>query len=251
MVDFQIKIDYNNFDFDNSIGNGKNGEVYDYNGFIIKKENIIDDINYDPLYSEKNPYQGLKCKFIKEILNYYKMSKVVNNLKHFVKIKGLVIFPNIYYEYGTKIFYSVLYENAGKLQRNILPYDKINAFQLLDICKSFTQFNLAGFFHKDIQGCNNIEYNEKNQLYVIDYDVDNYKDNDEIKLNILLIDITKFFTCIEYYKTNNATNLDENKYFNLIVITIMTKYLEKKNQLYWMKKLKRLMDFIIKNMIII
>jgi hypothetical protein len=239
MNSFQVIIDYNyQLSSSNFIGKGKRGVVYAYviNGvdYIIKYDNDIYTITHRPVYSDSNKFtfdMSTNVNFIEIIKKYADMASVVNNLKHFIKIKGLVIFPNLTYTslLKTKIFYSVIYEYAGELTNEQFLLNKENAIQLLEIFESFKQFNLAGYFHDDIQGCNNIEYNEVNQqLYVLDYDVRKYEDESIIMLERILVNIYKYITCIIRYQSNNRIKVDTTIEIN-IAIDIMREYLKNKS----------------------
>lgn len=89
---------------------------------------------------------------------------------------------------------SFIFENVGKLRPGII-YEEVNIFkQLLKI------FNMNGFFHKDIQGCNNIELDNNNFLHVIDLDnINYYEQNNYIKIFDICIDLAKVVSCIESY----------------------------------------------------
>ena len=238
MNSFQVITDYKyQLSSSNFIGKGKRGEVYAYviNGvaYAIKYDNIMGTISHRPDYSESNKFtfnMSSNINFVEVIKKYADMASVVNNLKHFIKIKGLVIFPNLTYKpaFETKIFYSVIYEYAGDLTHGQFQLNKESATQLLEIFESFKQFNLAGYFHDDIQACNNIEYNEVNQqLYVLDYDVGKYEEDSIIMLERILVNVFKFITCIIRYQSNNRIVYDTSLEGG-IAIDIMQEYLKKK-----------------------
>lgn len=238
MNSFQVITDYNyQISSSNFIGKGKRGEVYAYfiNGvaYAIKYDNDMYTITYRPDYSESNKFtfdMSYNINFVEVIKKYADMASVVNNLKHFIKIKGLVIFPNLTYKpaFETKIFYSVIYEYVGDLTHEQFLLNKESATQLLEIFESFKQFNLAGYFHDDIQACNNIEYNEVNQqLYVLDYDVPKNEEDSIIMLERILVNVNKFITCIIRYRSNNRIVYDTTLEGG-IAIDIMQEYLRKK-----------------------
>lgn len=238
MNSFQVIIDYNYKLIENNfIGNGMRGQVYKYIidgiNYIIKYDNYMGTIEYRSIYSNSNQFtfdKSTNINFIEVIKKYTDMASIVNNLNHFVKIKGLVIFPNLSWErhLKTNIFYSVIYEYVGNLNKEHFLLNKENAIQLLEVFESFKQFNLAGYFHNDIQGCNNIEYNKYNkQLYVLDYDVHKIEDNGDISLNLIFDCLYKFITCIIRYQSNNGIPYDTSFKGN-IAIDIMHEYLKNK-----------------------
>jgi hypothetical protein len=227
-MSFQVIIDYDNIFFNNEgLGSGKRGTVFNYHGDIIKIQ-YCEDLVYDSIYSKRNPYKPTQNDNV--LIEYYKnLASVVNKLPHFIKIKGYLICPNLNGKkaFGTCYFSSIIYENAGKLTRTRLPFNKQSASQLLQILKSFKKFNLAGWFHEDIQGCNNIEPNQNSQLYVIDYEDLKYVNGSRVILNNIKNDIYKMMTCILTYTSGSsiATHDDIEFDINLIIL-----------QEYWKKK---------------
>lgn len=243
MSNFEIIIDYK-YTIDDSklIGAGKRGEVYEYTyqglSYIIKYENYMGPIETVSKFIEfsesKKPFNSTNVSATeyeqvqKKQNHYIQMAAVVNRLNHFVKIKGFVIFPNLNWKYGgyeRRIFCSCLYENVGPLQREILPFNRNISTQLQGIFESFKQFNLAGYFHDDIQGCNNIEHNGRGQFYVLDYDVYKISDDNEITLGKLLVDIAHMYTCIMRYATNN-TIINDTEGAQSLAIYLMDVYLK-------------------------
>ncbi len=253
MNNFEVIIDYENvFQNNTVIGSGMRGTIFNYQGDIVKiQESHCGNIEYYPVYSNRFPYV-----LTNDDLNYInkckKLASIVNNLEHFIKIKGVLICPNLS---GKKVFAkcvyrSIIYENAGQLTRKKLPFDKKNALQLLKIFESFKKFNLAGWFHEDIQGCNNIEPNQFNNLYVIDYEDLAYVNNRTILKNIK-IDIYKMLTCITSYIQNKSIAIDDDIEFEIDLI-ILQKYLERKPISYETSNLddKQVANVIVKGGII-
>jgi hypothetical protein len=239
MNSFQVIIDYNyRLSSTNFIGEGMNGKVYKYVSggvdYIIKQDNYMSNITYTSIYSDSKKFtldEPSNINFNEVIKKYEDMASVVNNIKHFVKIKGFVIFPNLTYTANFKSnnkFYSVIYEYVGNLSNEEFLLNKENVTQLLEIFESFKQFNLSGYFHDDIQGCNNIEYNKDNkQLYILDYDVYKYKDDEKIKLERILVNLYKFITCVIRYQSNNKIQFDKTSE-GQVAIDIMHEYLKNK-----------------------
>ncbi len=242
MNKFQVIIDYTyKLDDSNLIGEGKQGKVYKYKHdgttYIIKYDNFIGTVINKPIYSESkypfvpNNVPEIELKEVEKSRNkYYQMATVVNQLSHFVKIKGFVIFPNLTWKKWlteNMIFCSCLYENVGSLQRGVLPLNKQVGIQLYEILDSFRQFNLAGYFHDDIQGCNNIEFNVNDQLYVLDYDVGKINEDDQISLQKILADVSHMYTCIIRYMSDN-TIINDTKDAKKLAFYLMREYL--KNQ---------------------
>ncbi len=245
MSNFEVIIDYTyKLDDSNLIGEGMRGKVYKYthvgSDYIIKYDNSMGTIESRPKYSEfsqlvkpfepSNVPENEFTQVQKKHYHYFTMSSVVNQLAHFVKIKGFVVFPNLIWKrYLTEnmIFCSCLYENVGSLQRGVLPLDKQVGIQLYEIFDSFKQFNLAGYFHDDIQGCNNIEYNTSGKLYVLDYDVNKVNDNDSIQLQKILVDISHMYTCILRHMSND-TNTNDTEQAKTLAFYLMKEYLKTK-----------------------
>ena len=50
---------------------------------------------------------------------------------------------------------------------------------------------------------NNIEFNDKSELYVLDYDVSKINDGDKISLQKLLADVSHMYTCAMRYMSHN------------------------------------------------
>jgi hypothetical protein len=228
-MSFQVIIDYDNIFLNNKgLGSGMSGTIYNYYGYIIKLQSCNKLMYYNSYHESIAPYK-LKEDDKKNIDKYKKLASVVNNLPHFIKIKGYLICPNLN---GKKAFdnctyRSIIYENAGKLTKTRLPFNKESALQLLEILKSFKQFNLAGWFHQDIQGCNNIEPNEYSQLYVIDYEDLKYVENSRVNLILIKIDINKMMTCIFSYTFGKTIAVDFDLEFE-INLMIIQEYLKRK-----------------------
>ena len=200
-MNFQVIIDYDDvFENNEDLGSGARGIIFNYRGNIIKLQSCNKLVLYESYHESRNPYK-LNEDDKKYIDKYKKLASLVNNLPHFIKIKGYLICPNLQGNNGINncTYRSIIYENAGKLTKTYLPFDKQCALQLLEILKSFKQFNLAGWFHKDIQGCNNIEPNQNSQLFVIDYEDLSYIKNNRVNLILINIDINKMMSCILSY----------------------------------------------------
>ncbi len=242
MNNFQVIIDYTyKLDESNLVGAGKRGKVYKYkyggSTYIIKYDNSMEPIINKPVYSEiKNPFGPTSVPSeeydeLEKLRNkYFSMSTVVNQLPHFVKIKGFVVFPNLIWKKWLtedKIYCSCLYENVGRLKQGVLPMDKQIANQLYGIYDSFRKFNLAGYFHDDIQGCNNIEFNDKSELYVLDYDVSKINDGDKISLQKLLADVSHMYTCAMRYMSHNKI-INDIEGAKPLAIYLMREYLKTK-----------------------
>ncbi len=253
MNNFEVKIEYehilNNY---TGIGRGMRGTIFNYQGDIVKiQKSHCDNIKYYRFYL--NQTYTLTNNDKNYIDKYKKLASVVNNLAHFIKIKGVLICPNLS---GKKVFAkcvyrSIIYENEGQLTRKKLPFDKKNALQLLKIFESFKKFNLARWFHEDIQGCNNIEPNQFDNLYVIDYEDLNCFNDCRITLHNISIDIYKMFTCIWSSQENKIIVENSNFAFKIYLI-ILIKYLERKPISYQRSDFndKRVVDVIVKGGII-
>ncbi len=245
MSNFEVIIDYTyKLDDSNLIGEGMRGKVYKYthvgSDYIIKYDNSMGTIESRPKYSEFSqlvkPFESSNVpenEFTpveKKQNHYFTMSSVVNQLDHFVKIKGFVIFPNLIWKRfltENMIFCSCLYENVGSLQRGVLPLDKDLGIQLYEIFDSFRKFNLAGYFHDDIQGCNNIEYKSNGELYVLDYDVNKFNDDNPISLQKILADLSHMYTCIMRYMSND-TIINDTEGSKQLAFYLMKEYLKTK-----------------------
>lgn len=224
-MDFIVEIDYTNIlENVNKIGSGKRGTAIKYKDNIIKIKNECSELIFFPKYSDSNKYE-LTNEDNKKIENARKLYNITTSLKYFSKVKGYVIFPNITGKYNC-ILESNIYENVGILTRGRKELDKNIFAQLIEILREFKLFNISGFFHEDVQACNNIELDDQLNLHVIDLDdVQIYKSNSIVKINQIIIDISKVVSCIESYilnetiiHTDNKIQIEiENKFINMIL----------------------------------
>ena len=204
-MDIIVKIDYTNI-LDNIesklIGSGQRGIAIKYKDNIIKISKLV-QFNFSDRYSDSNKYEltpddNIKIEQVKKLYN------ITNCLKYFSKVKGYIFFPNITNNYNGMLK-SYIYEDVGKLTTDRKELDKNISMELVEILTEFKFFNMSGFFHGDIQGCNNIELDIDSNLHVIDLDdVIYYEPNSLTTVKNMCIDLAKVTSCIESYNQNKS-----------------------------------------------
>ena len=148
-----------------------------------------------------------------------KKIKVINELDHFMHIKGYAYFPNI--SEGGKMFKTYLFEyiEDAKLLSN--KFDENNNLrtleiveQLIKMMEELKQFNMNMFYHGDIYGCNNIMIDNKNKIKIIDLDDTNIIMEPNQYMKDLIGDLIKIIKCIEIFLYEKMTDsyFDEEKY---------------------------------------
>jgi hypothetical protein len=164
-----------------------------------------------------------------EVKNIKYLSEISEQLDHFIKILGYIIFPNVTYE--GKILKSIIYQDLGQLRKTQALLTKDVGNQLLEIFDEFRIFNLAGFLHTDTQGLNNIEINETGRLVVID--LDDYRLNKPdtfVTLRSEIGDLINNVSCIESCIKENPNGYISSE--GNILVRILELYLERKPTAY-------------------
>jgi hypothetical protein len=167
------------------------------------KEIVINTVEELISYIDNNFTEEQKGYFKNTLIDYYNASKILPTLKTFLQFKGIVIYKKIGITGGPDLVMSPAYEYLDIIETiDILQQPKVES--MLNIIQDFKQYNMALFFHKDLQqNCRNIVPISKDGdiiLKVIDIDKP-YILTDKIMVDDIADILTDYVSLINCLKT--------------------------------------------------